>query len=113
MAKKGRKKLMMIKLFKRREENMKKIILLSLIATSSQAYYLGHYIKQLQLTCKNVKSLAVKKSVIALTKSKENTCMDVYSKLVIKTCENKIACKDLYSLLEESKSTYSGNVLGQ
>jgi len=92
---------------------MKKIILVLVFTTTSHGHYLNHYITQLKTTCHNVKTLAVKKSVIALSKSNGNKCLDTYTKLVIKNCQNKIACKDLYTLLEESKSTYSGNIIGQ
>jgi hypothetical protein len=93
---------------------VKSIIIAMAIFASTQAsaHYLGRYINQLRSNCENLKTLAVKKSVIALSKDTEHKCHDTYSKIVIKECKNKVTCADLYSWLEEAKNSYSGNVIG-
>lgn len=93
---------------------MKNIIVASLILISlpAQANYLGQYIGQLKSNCHGLKTLAVKKSVIAMNKDTEHKCLDTYSKIVIKECNGKVTCRDLYSWLENAKSSFSGNIIG-
>jgi len=88
------------------------LIAASFLLQTANAHYLSKYIGELKSNCNSIKTLAVKKSVIALTRSTAHKCDDTYSKIVIKSCGNKVTCSDLYSWLNKAKSSYGGHIIG-